>query len=220
MRSKFLWAAALVALAVPHSVAGQAFGVAARAGTLGIGAEGALGVGNRLVVRGGLGLLPIEVDGTFDDIDMTVELPRTWYNLGVDLYLTGVLRVGGGLLFKSDDVTLTATPTTSQDIGGQQFTPAEIGSLVGTLDSGKQAPYVLVGFGKHTSSGIGLTLDLGVAFQKETRVTLDAEGGTLSDDPSFQDRLDQEAQDFQDDLPKYIDLWPILNLGLRIGVGR
>lgn len=208
---------ALVVLAMPRATAGQDFGVSARAGSLGFGADAGLGLGDRLVLRGGVGVLPFEITGTLDDIEMTLELPRTWYNLGLDLYLTDIVRVGGGLVFKRDPVRLSATPTTSQDIGGQQFEPDDIGTLTGTLDSGARAPYVLVGFGKHTS-GVGLTLDLGLAFQRETRVTLDA-SGALSDDPQFRSRLDQEARNFEEDLPTYIDLWPILSLGFRIAIG-
>lgn len=220
MNSKVLAAVLVASCTLAQSASGQAIGVAARAGTLGLGAEAALGLGNRLVVRGGLGLMPLEVDGTVDDIDLTFELPRTWSNVGVDVYLSDIVRIGGGFLFKPHDVTLTATPTVPQDIGGEEFTPEQIGALLGSLDSGGRAPYALIGFGKHTSSGIGLSLDLGAAFFQETRVTLDAEGGTLSDDPAFQDRLDAEARNFEEDLPTYIDIWPILNLGLRIGVGR
>ncbi|MEX2465945.1 MAG: hypothetical protein WD995_03495 [Gemmatimonadota bacterium] len=220
MKLKAFAVAAVVALTLPQTSAAQGFGVAARAGTLGLGAEAGFGLGERLVVRGGLGLMPFEIDGTVDEIDLTLELPRTWYNLGVDLYVTGVMRIGGGFLFKPDDVMLSATPTTSQDIGGQEYTPEQIGTLIGSLDSGNRAPYVIIGFGKHTASGVGLTLDLGAAFFQETLVTLDAEGGTLSNNPDFQDRLEAEARNFENDLPRYIDIWPILNLGLRIGVGR
>jgi hypothetical protein len=220
MKLKALSALLAVSFLLPQASAAQNLGVAARAGTLGLGAEAGLGLGDRLVLRGGLGLMPLEINGTVSDIDLTFELPRTWYNLGVDLYLNHIVRVGGGFLFKPDDVTLVAVPTTSQDIGGQQFTPEQIGTLLGSLDSGGRAPYVLIGFGKHTSSGIGLTLDIGAAFFEETRVALDAEGGTLSSDPDFRDRLEAEARNFEADLPRYIDIWPILNLGLRIGVGR
>jgi hypothetical protein len=219
--SKWVVVAAGVALmcALPRAGAAQ-LGVAARGGSLGLGVDAGLALGERLVVRGGVGVLPFEITGTLDDIEMTLELPRTWYNLGVDFYLTGPMRIGAGYLFKSDPVTLSATPTTPQEIGGQEFTPEQIGTLTGTLDNGDRAPYVLIGFGKHTSSGFGLTLDLGLAFQEETLVALDASGGTLSDDPEFRVRLDQEEVDIASNLPTYVDIWPILSLGFRIGLGR
>ncbi|MEX0837582.1 MAG: hypothetical protein WD101_04565 [Gemmatimonadota bacterium] len=223
MRGRSKWVVAVAGLVAMSALprAGEAqLGVAVRGGSLGLGVDAGLALGERLVVRGGVGVLPFDITGTLDDIEMTLELPRTWYNVGVDLYLTGPMRIGAGFLFKSDDVLLSATPTTAQDIGGQEFTPEQIGTLTGTLDNGDRAPYVLIGFGKHTASGFGLTLDLGLAFQEETLVTLDALGGTLSDDPQFRDRLDAEEARIENDLPTYIDLWPILSLGFRIGLGR
>ena len=43
-------------------------------------------------------------------------------------------------------------------------TPQALGTLTGVVDSRSQAPYVLIGLGKHTSAGMGLSVDLGVAF--------------------------------------------------------
>jgi hypothetical protein len=78
---------------------------------------------------------------------------------------------------------------------------------------------VLIGFGKHTASGIGLSLDVGLAFLGDPDVTLDAQGGAFSDQAQLQEALDQEARNYEDDMRTYLRYWPILNLGLRIGVG-
>jgi hypothetical protein len=219
MMSRFRVAVLVVLFAMPAGVAGQGVGIAARVGTLGIGGDLGVGVGSRLVLRGGAGVLPWDIDGEIDDIDLTIELPRTWYNLGVDLYLNGVVRVGGGLLMKVDGVTVSATPSSPQDIGGQLYSPGEIGTLTGRLSTARQAPYALIGFGKHTRSGFGLTLDIGAAFLRNPRVTLDAEGGTLVQDPDFRSRLETEARNFEDDLPRYLEIWPILSLGFRARIG-
>ena len=56
---------ALAALVfVPAVLSAQRFGVAGRAGTIGVGVDGAVGLADRLVIRGGIGLLPLEVDPT------------------------------------------------------------------------------------------------------------------------------------------------------------
>ncbi len=208
-----------LAASLPANARAQGIGIAGRVGTLGVGAEAAVALGERFVVRGGMGLMPVEPTLTLSDIETTLELP-TWYNVGVDLYLTGAMRIGGGLLFKRDDPTLTGVFTTDQDIGGTTFTPQEIGTLVAVLDSENRVPYVVLGFGKHTAPGIGLFLDLGVAFLGEPDFRLSAEGGTLSDDSGpLRTALDQEAAQFEEDAGSYLKLWPILSLGLRIGIG-
>ena len=221
MLKKYALVIALATAAVaPDYAHAQTIGIAGRVGTLGVGAEAAIGLSDRVVLRGGIGLIPVDsLSLTLSDIDVTLELP-TWYNVGVDFYLTSAMRIGGGLLFKSDEPTLTGVFTTDQDIGGTTFTPQEIGTMVGVLDSEGRIPYVLVGFGKHTAPGIGLFVDFGVALMGEPDFQLHAEGGTLSDASGpLRTALDQEAAQFEDDAGQYLKFWPILNLGLRIGIG-
>jgi hypothetical protein len=201
----------------PVAAHAQGLGLAARAGTLGLGAEAAIGVTDRIVLRGGFGVNPFDPTSTFDGKDVELSIP-TWYNAGVDLYLNGAMRVGGGVLIKREDPSLRAEFDTPQDIGGTTFTPEEIGAVTGVIDSADELPFLILGFGKHTVPGVALFIDLGLAFLGDSDVTLDASGGTLSDDPATQAALDQEAQEFEDDLPTYLQFWPILSLGLRVGI--
>lgn len=217
--SRLAITAAVAAVILAPSTASGQLGLAARAGTLGFGAEAALDLSDRLVLRGGVGFTDVEVTTRFDDIRTTLTLPETWYNVGVDAYLNGALRIGGGLLFKPDDPTLIGVLENSVDIGGRTFTPEEIGTLTGRISSDERAPYLLVGFGKHTDAGFGLSLDVGAAFTGDPRVTLDAVGGTFADQDELQSRLDQEARNFEEDMKTYLRIWPILSLGLRLGIG-
>jgi hypothetical protein len=153
---------------------------------------------------------------TFSDIDVSLKLP-TVYNAGIDLYLNGAVRLGGGVLFRSGDPTLRGEFNTPQEIGGSTYTPQEIGALTGVLDASNHAPYVLIGFGRHTAQGTGLFLDLGIAVTGDPTVRLNSSGGTLSDDPSFVSALQREASQFEDDMRGYLKIWPILSLGIRFG---
>ena len=218
MRKTLLALATLATFALPGLAEAQ-IGIAARGGTLGVGGEVALGMGDAVVIRGGIGFMPLEPSATISDIDFTLKLPETWYNVGLDLYLTNSLRVGGGMLFKSEDPSLEGDFTGTVDIGGLDFSPGELGTLTGVLDSADKAPYVLIGFGKHTSQGVGLFLDLGVAFTGDPDVQLDASGGTYSNQAELRSRLDIEEQNLEDDFGIYLRYWPILNIGIRIGVG-
>lgn len=215
--------AVVLALTVSATLAGtaeaQRLGIGARVGTLGLGAEAAIGMSDRVVVRGGVGITPLEPSMRLSDVDLAFELP-TWYHVGIDLYLNGAMRLGGGLLFKGDDPRLTAEFTTDQDLGGQTFTPQEIGTLIGVIDSRDRVPYALIGFGKHTAPGVGLFVDFGVAFLGAPSFRLSTEGGTLADDSGpLRAALDTEAEQFEDDAGTYLEFWPILSLGVRIGVG-
>lgn len=215
--SAALLACAAVLGAISSPVAGQ-LGLAARAGTLGIGGEAAINLSDRVVARGGLGLTGYSITTSFDDVRVELSLPEHWYNVGLDLYVNRALRVGGGILFKTDDPTLEGRLQGPVDIGGRTFTPGEVGTLTGSLASRERAPYVLIGFGRHTDRGFGLSLDIGVAFTGDSRVSLQAEGGTYPDQAELDARLDAEARDFEDHMKTYLRIWPILSLGLRLGL--
>jgi len=210
-----------VLLTAPAAVSAQGLGFGAFAGTLGIGGEAAIGVTDRFVVRGGYGFIPYEPSVTVSDLELTLDLPSS-FHVGVDLYLNNAFRLGGGVLWRSDDPSVEGVFTTDQDLGGTTYTPAQIGTLTGVFDARDRAPYVLIGFGRHTQPGVGLFVDLGVAFVGEPDITLGATGGSLnpSTDAGFRSALDQEATDMEQDVGSYMKFWPWLNLGIRVGIDQ
>lgn len=210
---------ALAVAAVAHGEASAQVGIAGRVSTLGLGGELAIDLTERFTLRGGIGVTPVEPSTSLGDIDVSLELP-TWYNVGLDIYLNGAMRLGGGVLFKREDPRFTGEFTANQNIGGQDFTPQEIGRLIAVLDSPGQVPYALIGFGKHTAPGAGLFVDIGVAFLGAPDIRMSTEGGTLPDDSgSLRTALDAEEQEFEEDAGRYLQFWPIFSLGFRIGMG-
>ena len=201
-----------------QAASAQGVGLGLRGGSVGFGAEGALGLSPNLVVRGGVALMPFEFESEIDDFDFTIELPDTWYNIGVDFYPAGSFRIGGGMLFKSEGPTLTGEPIESVEIGDVFYTPEELGTLKGSLVSGDKAPYLLIGFGKHTDLGFGLFVDLGVAFLGDTEIELNAEGGNFANDAELRAQLDIEETRLEDDAGKYLSYYPFLSVGLRFGI--
>jgi len=227
MRKSLLALVVATLLALPATLAAQGFAVAGRAGTLGLGGEAALGLTDRLVLRGGLGLVPLEVDASSfleigDDVEATLTLPKTWFNVGADLYLGGGFRIGGGMLFKPDDFEASATVKSGTiEIGDEEYEVNEVSKITAALDAKDQAPYALIGFGKHTRSGIGLFLDLGVAFLGDPEIVLTAEGNpAVVGSAQFKAELEKERQKIDEDLPPWVGkYWPIINLGIKVGVG-
>lgn len=203
----------------PAAVAAQGLGFGAFAGTLGIGGDAAIGITDRFVVRGGYAFMPYEPSFTVSDLELTFDLPSS-FHVGIDLYLNNSFRVGGGVLFRSDDPTVEGVFTTDQEIGGTTYSPSQVGTLTGVFDAKDNAPYVVIGFGRHTQPGVGLFLDLGVVFVGEPDITLGAKGGTLdpNSDASFRSALNQEATDMEQDAGSYLKLWPWLSLGVRVGL--
>jgi hypothetical protein len=208
----------IIMLALPVGAHAQTVGIGVRAGTLGLGAEASVRITNNLGVRAGFGVIPIEYEGEFSDVDYTITPTSPLANLGIDLYpLGGGFRIGGGLLFISEPTTLEGEYSGTVEIGGRTYTGSEVGTLTGLLDHGSMAPYVTIGFGRTMARGLGLFLDLGAAFLEEPAVSFTASGPAASNQ-QFQDDLRRHEQQAQEDANEYLRILPILSIGLRFGI--
>ncbi|MDH5591023.1 MAG: hypothetical protein OEZ65_09480 [Gemmatimonadota bacterium] len=212
-----------VMIALPTSGTAQALGAGVRAGTLGMGGEVALGLGERVVVRAGAGYMPMSPATTIDEIPFTLTLPSAWYTAGMDIYLAGTLRIGGGMLVRRGGFSLEAdlSSAAGTTLGSQVYTDLEVFALTAELDTPERAPYVVLGFGNHTSGRPGLFLDLGVVMSDQPNVNLSVQGDPvvvgsaafLADLAAQEDALSAQA-------PTYLRFWPVVSLGFRIGTGR
>jgi hypothetical protein len=229
MKKPVLALAVATLMALPATLAAQGVGVGLRAGTLGFGAEAAVDLSSHLAVRGGMGLTPLVVKNPSfwspgPDVNAKLRLPKTWYNIGVDLYPTGgTFHIGAGMLFKPDDPTLAGSlsSTGSIDIGDSTYTGAQVAEVTGTLHSKTKAAYVLIGFGRETRRGLGLFLDLGVAFLGDPGLTFQATKGdpTVINSAPFQQALRDEEQKVQKKMATYLKYWPIADIGIKLGLG-
>lgn len=217
MKRMMTTAAVLLVLSAA-ATQGQSIAVGGRAGTLGLGAEAAVGIGQRLGVRAGFGVIPMKPTGTFSDVKYEVEPPSPLMTLGLDFYLTKGLRLFGGVLMGADTTTIIGEYTGTVQIGDQTYTGSQVGTLTGGVEANSLAPYAGIGFGHYFGSGLGLTLDLGAA-KLDPQLTLVA-GGPIKNDATFQANLEKERQSTQDDLDKYAKWYPVINLGLHISLGR
>lgn len=218
MLRRVLIAAAM--LVVPISVSAQSIGigVAARAGSLGFGGEAAVNVTRYLGVRAGIGALPLSYRGEVEDIMYDIRSTSPMKNIGVDFY-PGLfdVRLGGGLLFISKPTTFNARYSGDEImINGQPYNNEEVGDLVGRVDHGGAAPYAIIGLGRQTNKGIGIFFDLGAAFLEEQRFRYTVTGA-LQGNEEFQQELAAEAQKIEDEVNRYVKVYPILSAGIKFG---
>ena len=219
MRTKALPVVLLaLSLAIPAAASAQV-GVGARIGTTGLGADLGIAISPKIMLRGGLGIQPINPSLTLSGIDFDVNLPGSFAQAGIELFPSGGgFRIGGGVLYKKDGISISGTFQDPQEINGRTYQPSEIGTITGTATSAKKyAPYAMMGFGKIASSGIGLFLDLGAAFVGESTLTVTA-NGQASQSQQFKNDLEAERASWEEDLNKY-KIYPMVNRGLRIGFG-
>lgn len=207
-----------LALLAPTTLNAQ-FGIAARASTLGFGGEISYRINRIVGLRVGGNYFTLSRDATIKDIDYHLT-PRLENGTAIlDLYpMGGALHLSGGLLFNRNDGRMVATLNHNVDIGGNTYAPSQIGSLIGTVDFRKTAPYVGIGLaGRGT---IAVLLDLGVGLTGTPRVDLvGVTPLTGSQKAQFDADVAQELAQVRAEIDgkSYLKFHPVISLGLKIG---
>lgn len=205
---------ALLAVAAHATPAARAadVGLGLRAGTQGIGVEGAVGLTKWFSLRGGIYDASLSDDTEEGGIVYDGTLEVGGVGLIADVFPTrGSFRLSAGLFSNDNGIELTATPVTPQQIGDSIYTPAQIGTLLGRVEFDDTAPYLGIGWGSLArGKRVGFLFDLGVVLQGSGEVSLVATGGGV--DP---DDLADEAAEVEAEISDY-DLWPVVSFGLAI----
>ncbi len=192
-------------------------GVAAHVGTMGLGADVAVSLSPRGSLRGGANFVPYTPEFTADDIDYEFNFPSPQFTALVDLFLTGGLRLSGGVRIAPDDLSASGQLFFNDTATTEIYTPTEVGVLTGAIETQKVSPYFGIGFGNVALSRVAFFADLGIALHGSPEVTLTASEGSLAGDPAFQSDLNQEAQSFEDDIDWYT-FYPVLSFGVSFAL--
>jgi len=207
---------ALACAMVSSGALAQTMALGVSAGTPGVGVQASAKVGELVVLRGAVDGMSLSRDETYSDIAYDGKAKLLTGGVFADLHPGGgPLLISGGAYFGQRKIELGAQPTASVDIGGQVFTPAQVGRLDGEAKLSNLQPFLGVGF-DNTFVGDrawGFRILAGVSFSKAPDVTLTASGGTLSNDANFQARLRAEEAQAQDDA-KDFKYFPVVQLGL------
>ena len=207
----------LVGSHVPALLQAQLVGVSAEFGTLGLGARAAFTLGSQFRLRVGGAFQPFRIGVNASDIvyDVTLATPSATGTL--DWHPGGTrFRFSGGVVYFAEDLELEATPKEDVSIGNQEYSPEEIGELIGNLGTEEVAPYFGIGWGDSTREGVSFQIDFGVAFHGTPDVTLRATGPAGSQ-PGFQDDLNEEIVDINDEIERF-RAYPVLSVGVGVGL--
>lgn len=207
--------AGLFALAVFAATAASAdndFGVGVKAGTLGIGIEGTWRPLPYIDVRVGANQYDYDDDGSQAGVNYnaTLELDTIYATANFHFPLSP-FRVTAGLFSNGNEMVMASSENTNFDIGGNIYTAADVGSLSSVTSFSGTSPYVGVGFDFTVFGKAGLNLDLGVLWQGDPDVMLEADG-LLANDPGFQSALESERLELVDEMSDF-KAWPVISLG-------
>jgi hypothetical protein len=212
---RILFSATLLAgLALPLCANAEGFGLGVRAGTLGAGVEGTIGLSERINLRLGANNYTYSFDDTYDDVRYDADLELKNAALILDWHpFAGGFRLSAGILSNDNGADLEGTPTGVVSIGDNDYPAAAVGTLNGKVSFKSSAPYVGLGWGNAVAKnkGFGVNFEIGALFQGSPDVELSSTSGLVP-----QTDLDQEAQEIEDDL-KNLEVYPVVSFGVSYG---
>lgn len=183
-------------------------------GTYGIGPELAYRFSEHAGVRVSAGFFSRNHSDDIDDIDYDTKVKLNSVGAALDWYPAGGgFRVSLGGRANNNKIHLRGTPSTNVEIGDVTYSPAQVGTLTGTVEGAHSfAPTLTVGYGGKLAPGFTLGFELGVMAQGSPKIkNLQASGGTLSSNTAFLAELEQERQQAEDDVDNF-KLWPVVQL--------
>lgn len=120
-------------------------------------------------------------------------------------------RITAGLFSNGNEFQFASVDIPIFDIGGSPYTLADVGSLTSVVSFEDTAPYLGIGFDFTVFDKVGMNLDLGVLWQGEPVVTMQA-SGLLANDPTFLAAVEIERQQLADDMSSF-KAYPVVSLG-------
>lgn len=213
--------ASLIALGMQSTWAAQLpenLGVDVGISTLGLGIEGSYAFNDTFSAGLGLNHYTYSTSDVSSDIDYDIDLKLQSIALVGNYFpFHGVFRLSAGIFSNGNEISMTAKPAGTYDIGGTTYTASQIGSLSAKVSFNNVAPYFGIGWGKRVSKGFGMIADIGVLFQGSPKLEMTANGPIT--DPAnplhsqFVADLEKERQSAEDDLSGF-NMYPVLGIGL------
>tara|TARA_B100001123_G_scaffold282110_1_gene314259 strand:- start:4014 stop:4994 length:981 start_codon:yes stop_codon:yes gene_type:complete len=191
------------------------FAISPSIGTTGVSGEAMFMIWPELVIRGGPHYLQFDTDQTIDDIDYDAELDILRGMVIADIHPTGGgFHLSAGLGFGETELDINATPQDVVNIGGNSYSPSQVGTLNGKVTNDDIAPYVGIGYDNTFSSDSGLAFraNIGVLYTGASDVDLSSTG-TFQNDPNFIENLREEESNIEDDI-EFIQFYPVVSVGL------
>ncbi len=208
----------LAGLALAFTGAAHAdFGVGIKAGTLGVGLEGRWSPIPWLDLRVGANQFDLDDSGSEAGInyDATLALDN-YYVTGNFRFPLSPFRISAGAYSNGNEIQMVSQDTGGADynVGGINFSSADVGQLLSVTSFDSTSPYLGVGYDFEAFGKVGLNLDLGVLWQGEPSVTLTSTG--LATAPAqvqavLGPALEQERLELENEVSDY-KAWPVISL--------
>ena len=194
-------------------------GVAVTAGLSGLGADLGVNLNDHLGLRATAAGYSINRNGNYGtSVDWNGSLRLFQAGLLLDGYpFAGVFHLTAGLVHDGNSASATGRPVAgaTYTFNGNTYSASEVSSASMSVDWGKSAPYLGLGWGNLSgSSGFHFTSDLGVIFSgsptASVNVTCNASASVCT---QMATDVAAEQTKLQNDVHK-ISAWPVLRFGI------
>ncbi|MEO0411433.1 MAG: hypothetical protein AAF221_06310 [Pseudomonadota bacterium] len=187
-----------------------------KVGSNGLGAEVTYGLSHIVRVRAGGYGFKAGFDASTRDVayDMDLRLLSGAGYLDVHPF-GGRFRFTAGMVYNANRADAAGSVAQELTFGDNTFTPAQVGTLQGSVHFRQWSPYAGIGWGSPLSkeSNWAFEADLGVIYQGRPVVDLMSVDGELSSDPTLIQAIEDEEQELQSDID-FFRFYPILSLGV------
>jgi hypothetical protein len=206
-------AAAALLLCTSGAVLADEHALALRVGVLGLGLEYTYAFTDRWAVRAGVNGSSFGFDAEESGIDYDFDVVWDSLSVAVDIHpFRSAFRVSAGVLRNDNRLDAESRPAESITVGGNTYTPAQVGTLLGTVGFDDTAPFLGVGWDWSRGNRLfGMSLDVGVLDLGTPTVSLRGTGSLLGD-PAFEADIRAEEAELQDSVSD-LDLTPYVSLG-------
>lgn len=189
--------------------------VGARIGLLGLGLEYSYRLSDFITIRGGLNGSGYSFDDTESGVNYDFDLDFDSLSVGVDVHpMKGAFRVSAGFLQNDSALRLVGMPAGgTYEIDGVDYDAADVGQLRGRIGFDSTAPFLSLGWDFLRDRKIGMALDLGIIDQGAPLVSLDAIGGVLEGNATFEADLAAEQAELSADVDD-LDIYPFASFGV------
>ncbi len=191
------------------------------AGTTGLGLEGVIGIGDNIGLRLSHSLLSGAQSLSWRSIPYRFDASMNWTSILLDVNPGGgAFRISGGAVISTGDIGILVESDEPLELGGVTYTPAQLGTVTGSIEMNPAAPYLGVGFENRPESGRGLVFntDIGIVVQSY-RVTMEHRGGGLpiSMEQDLLEAIEAESGELEDDLNS-VGVYPVIRLSLVLRI--
>ena len=188
-------------------------GLTGKIGTLGYGADLTVGLTPNANLRAGFNIFSYEMESDEEEAEIQAEID--WQTIAAlfDWHpASGGFRISAGLLLNNNEILLSATPGESVEINDVEYL---ITDLNGKVSFNDLAPYLGIGFGNAASenSRWHFSFDLGVMFQGEPKISINATAANPGQQAQLDANLEEERKDIEDE-SKPFNIYPVLSFGL------